>query len=175
MIRSTSRVARAMVMALAAAAALLAASPPASAATTPMQRICEASGTFCIGSRALTPGSPVFESPGRSINLVQRPNDFLGDHEFWLQFNGDTSLCVGIDPSNHGVAVVQPCSNGTGVLWARGTYKNADLWVNVLDTNNNVDLLTQALSGIEASDSQYEIKTFLTGGTFQRFNSSPFK
>jgi hypothetical protein len=117
----------------------------------------------------------VFESPGRSINIVARPNDFNGDPVFWLQFNGDTSLCVGIDPSNHSSAVVQPCSTGTGVRWAREADNNADIWINELDTNNNVDLLTQVLSGAEASDSQYEIETFKAQGFFQRFNSSPFK
>jgi hypothetical protein len=179
MIRRTSRVAKALLMTLAAPAALLAAAPPASAAASP-SIICETSGTSCIGADSITVGSVVTEVPtaaaARSLILSPRPNDYQGFPTYWLEFSAHTNLCIGVNPSAPFFVQVQTCSTGTGVVWAKSSFNNGDIWINRFDTQNNNGIQLD-LSGIEVQGSQYEIAGFKSpkNDYFQRFTTSPAK
>jgi hypothetical protein len=177
MIRSTSRVAKVLLMTLAAPAALLAAAPPAGAATSP-SIICETSGTSCIGADSITVGAGVTEVPtasaARSLIITSRPNSYQGFPTFWFEFSANTSLCIGVDPSDTMFAEVQPCATGTGVVWAKTSFNNGDIWINRFDTQNNNGIQLD-LSGIEEQGSEYQIAGFKSPNNnyFQRFTTSP--
>lgn len=151
----------AMLAMLAVPVVIFATPSPASAASS--GRLCETSGSYCLGSDTLQVDQQVTEkSTGRNLTAVLQSGTFQGHAKYKLRFNGNTSLCVAGDP--FGNVIINNCT-GAGTLWAQ----DGSRWISVAATNSfgfGSDIYLCALNDGGA----YQLQKLGQNGFFYRFS-----
>ncbi len=141
---------------------------PASAASG--QRLCEASGSYCLGSANTSLYTAIVtKSTGRNLDQTPLGGMYQGEPTYLLQFSSAASDCVGVSNDVSHVEI-KPCNGGTGIVWAKvdlGSGKSE--WINRYATENNGTHI-EYLTGKNVAD-----KDFFTAdygaccGDYQRY------
>jgi hypothetical protein len=163
MMGSVRRAATAALVVLGAVIGIAAVTPAANAATP--ATLCEASGSFCLGSADLNLNTDITERvPGR--NLIETPlgTTFDGFPNVELQFSSDPTKCVAVT-NNFNAADIHNCNGGAGIVWAAMPKNGATVFIN--------REASQALGGMwvlagDNSGTTYFVEP-VGGGGFERF------
>ena len=159
----TMRRAVAMLAILAVPAVILAAPLPASAASS--GRLCENSGSYCLGSSSVQANAIVVEKPlsgARSLTAVLQSGTFQGHAEYKLRFNANTTLCVAGDVFEN--VIIANCT-ATGTNWAQAGTR----WINRAETISFGGGYDVYLAGLNTGN-DYFLKYLGQTGFFYQFS-----
>jgi hypothetical protein len=157
--------------ALALPIAIFAGARPASAASNP--HLCETNGSYCLGSQPDINVARVLtaQSPGRNLVLTPLGQRFDDYPTYLIQFSADPSKCVGTN--NATTIMIQPCSNGTGIVWAQqyiGTSGNLAVYQYINKAASNYYGDTEYLSGVDRAGATYYTRPAGKTGAYYKFS-----
>jgi hypothetical protein len=157
----TMRRAAVMLAIVAVPAAIFAAPSPAFASGS---RLCETSGSHCLGAASLQVNQTVVEtslSSARYLIAAKQSGTFQGHTQYKLKFSGNTGVCV---TGGLVVEVVIHNCGDWGTLWAQ----DGSRWINVDVTkyfNTGYDVYLAGLN----NGSAYQLKYLGQGGFLYQF------